>query len=312
MNELVSHSIDKPYPKKEVSVIIVNYNTRDLLRNCIDSIIAMTKDVDYEVIVVDNDSHDGSVEMLRSTFPEVRVIEAGSNLGFGRANNLGMKHAYGDFFFLLNSDTLLHNDAISEFYQKGKDLMDSHEGFGVLGSILLGRDMKTCHSFGRFPTPAFELREIMAKYLRFLKDPENTHPPLVRGMREVDYVTGADMYVPRNVFEATDGFDPDFFMYCEEVEWQKRIEKLGLNRLIIEGPEIIHLEGGSDNNKKKTWSVKRLVNLYQSRKIYRKKHYNKSILPLFRATSFILDLPAILLTSILNRQKAYLKLIKLK
>lgn len=295
----------------DVSIIIVSFNTRDMLRDCIVSIKQKTLGCSYEVIVVDNDSHDGSVEMLRNEFPEVRVIEAGSNLGFGRANNLGMEQALGKYIFLLNSDTLLLNDAVSEFFRKAEDNEIRKVKTGVLGTILLGKDHNPCHSFGRFITPATELRETLAKYLRFLKDRENTCPDLVTESRMVDYVTGADMFLPKKVFEDIGGFDDDFFMYCEEVDWQKRMNEHGYSRLIVEGPKIMHLEGGSDPKHRKSWSPNRLGNLYRSRRLYRKKHYDRRTLPYFRALLFMLDLPSILLTAAINRQKDYLRLINL-
>ncbi len=312
MNNATGNYSHPDQDKKDVSIIIVNYNTRDLLSDCIASILEKTKGVDYEVIVVDNDSHDGSLTMLRERYPEVKAIEAGSNLGFGRANNLGMSNAVGKYLFLLNSDTILLNDAVSEFYRQAEEMAARGENPGVLGAILLGKDRKPCHSFGRFITPASELREVTAKYLRFLKDPENTSPRPVAGLRNVDYVTGADMFLPKKVFEATGGFDPDFFMYCEEVDWQKRMSLLGYSRIIVAGPEIIHLEGGSEKGQKKNWSPGRLANLYRSRKLYRTKHYDRKILPLFRVLHSVLDLPSIALTAIINRQKEYLQLIKLK
>lgn len=296
----------------DVSFIIVSYNTQGLLRDCLQSIRKQTKGVEYEVIVVDNDSSDGSPEMVEREFPEMKVIRSGGNLGFGRANNIGMEQARGKYLFLLNSDTLLLNDAASEFFRCAERLELEGRKIGVLGAILKDKDRQPCHSFGRFISPASELREVMAKYLRFLKDEENTSPKMISGVREVDYVTGADMFIPRSAAQLTGGFDPDFFMYCEEVDWQKRMDRAGLKRLIVEGPEIIHLEGGSEKEGKKIWSPRRLANLYNSRAIYRKKHYNRGILPLFRLAMWILDMPSLILLAIMTRQKDYLHLINLK
>lgn len=295
--------------KKDISVVIVNYNTRELLSDCIRSIIDHTSDINYEIIVVDNDSHDGSVEMLRASYPGVKTVEAGANLGFGKANNLGMQQASGKYYLLLNSDTLLLNNALKIFFDKAESLAKEGKRVGALGAILLGPDHKTCHSYGKFISPSGELKEVLAKYLRFLKDEELNSPQKAEATLEVDYITGADMLVPAQVFKETAGFDPDFFMYCEEVDWQKRMDELGYNRLIIDGPEIIHLEGGSDSNKKKMWNPNRLENLYTSRKIYRKKHYNKLILPFFRALRLVMDLPSILLLALLTKRKDYLHLI---
>lgn len=296
----------------DVSIIIVNYNTKELLKDCIRSIKEKTLGVEYEIIVVDNDSSDGSIEMLRREFPDVITISSGANLGFGKANNLGMSKASGKYFLLLNSDTILLNNALKKFYEEAENLTNKKYNIGVLGAILLDKDGDSCHSYGSFISPSYEIKEVIAKYLRFLKDKKLTNPTKIKGLQDVDYITGADMFIPASVYKETGGFDPDFFMYCEEVDWQKRMQLSGYRRIIIEGPEIIHLEGGSDKEQKKTWSANRLANLYKSRKLYRQKHYNKAILPFFRGLHLILDLPAILLVAIINRQKEYLQLIKLK
>lgn len=312
MNVLTdSHKSGKTM-KKDISVIIVNYNTKDLLRDCINSIHRNTHDVDFEIIVVDNASSDGSIDMLRQDFPDVMAVDAGGNLGFGRANNLGMTKASGKYLFLLNSDTLLLNNALKEFYDCAERLRSEGCRIGAMGTILFDRNHNTCHSYGHFITPSVELKELTAKYLRFLKDSSNTHPSRIKGEMDVDYITGADMFLPVEVFNQTGGFDPDFFMYCEEVDWQKRMAEAGLRRIVIDGPEIVHLEGGSEKGATNYWSPRRLANLYTSRKIYRRKHYNRLILPAFRALHFILDIPSILGVALLSRRKEYLRLINLK
>ena len=296
----------------DISVIIVNYNTRSILKQCIESIKEKTIGVDYEIIVVDNASSDGSCEMLRNDFPDVILIEAGGNIGFGRANNLGMKQASGKYFLLLNSDTILLNNALLEFFIKAEELNNKGCKIGVLGTILTGADGKTCHSYGKLITPRGEIRELLAKYLRFLKDHTNTAPPKIHKAMDVGYITGADMFVPAEVFDNIGGFDPDFFMYCEETDWQKRMSEAGFRRIVIEGPEIVHLEGGSDKSGEKYWTPNRLANFYKSRKLYRKKHYNRLILPFFRLIHFILDIPAIFAVALVSGRKEYLGLIKLK
>lgn len=272
----------------DVSIIIVNYNTIELLKNCLSSIKNSISGISYEVIVVDNASIDNSVRILTELFPDVFVIESKENLGFGRANNLGSKHAKGKYLFYLNSDTILLNDAVSEFFRFAES---SDEKIGALGCILTGPDGKTCHSYGKMITPSYELKNEIARYLRFLKPRWLTMPDKVKNPLSVDYITGADLFVPREVFEKTGGFDPDYFMYCEEVDWQKRMDKLNLKRFIIPGPEIIHLEGGSDTNKKKSWSKSRISNIQNSRKIFYKKHFNKSVLTIFLVFQGIIQLP---------------------
>lgn len=296
----------------DVSVIIVNYNTCSLLADCIDSIYEKTMGVEYEVIVVDNASSDDSIRMLHCDYPDVLVVETGGNIGFGRANNLGMERASGKYLFLLNSDTVLVNNAIKIFYDSAESLKNNGFQIGSLGSILLRNDMTSCHSYGSFITPDSELREVIAKYIRFLKPKSNTCPDWVKDVLDVDYVTGADMFVPSEVYKTVGGFDPDFFMYCEEVDWQKRMCEVGLKRLIVGGPEIIHLEGGSDKDLINNWSISRLENFYKSRKIYRKKHYNKKLLFVIKVILALLDAPSLIMLAVLKKEKRYIKLIKLK
>lgn len=296
----------------DVSIIIVNYNTKDLLAQCIHSIKDNTLGIAYEIIVVDNDSHDASVEMLKMDFPQVAVVEAGGNIGFGRANNLGMQIASGKYLFLLNSDTILVNNAVKDFYDQAEQLKQNGYKVGAIGSILLTSSMSTCHSYGKFITPKSELTNVLAKYLRFLKYKNNTNPDLINEPTSVDYITGADLFIPKTVFDEIGGFDPAFFMYCEEVDWQKRMKDHGYERLIVPGPEIIHLEGGSDSAKRKLWSPSRLANIYTSKKIYQKKNFNPYIYPFFRMAYKILNTPSIVLTAMMTKNKEYLKLIQIQ
>lgn len=312
MNKLTINHIPENEAKNDVSVIIVNYNTKSILRECLKSVIEKTSDIDYEIIVVDNASSDGSIDMLRQEFPDALAIEAGDNLGFGRANNLGMSKASGKYLFLLNSDTILLNNTIRIFYDRAEQLAKEGYKIGTLGAILLNNARQTCHSYGSFITPASEFKDLISKYLRFLKNKTNTNPQRIEDVLEVDYITGADMFLPAEVFRKTGGFDPDFFMYCEEVDWQKRMEEAGYMRLVIDGPEIVHLEGGSETGDSHLWSPSRLTNIYTSRKIYRKKHYGKLKLPLFRILYFILDLPFVLGITLKSKRKECLRLIKLK
>lgn len=293
----------------DVSIIIVSYNTKNLLSDCIRSVMEKTEGVDYEIIVVDNDSADGTMAMLEEEFPEVKAIASGSNLGFGRANNIGMQAAAGKYLFLLNSDTLLNNNAVKIFFDKAEDLKSGGRKIGTLGSILRAPSGKTCHSYGYFLTPGRELKEVMAKYLRWMKDPENTEPKEILDTKAVDYVTGADMFVPKKVFEETGGFDPDFFMYCEEVDWQKRMAELGFERLIINGPEIAHLEGGSDKSEDSIWSVRRLSRLYASKCLYRKKNYGRWR-PLFEIIYRLMDAPSVVLVAAIRKEAGYLRLLR--
>lgn len=223
----------------DVSVVIVNYNTKTLLANCLDSIREKTKAASYEVIAVDNASSDGSREFICEHYPEVLLVESGENLGFGRANNLGVAAARGKYLFFLNSDTVLLNDAIGLFF----DYAEAHSGeaLGALGCLLLKPSLRRANSFGAFPSPGRRLLERW-RLVFFLKDPERRARNDLAF--DVDFVTGADLFLPRGLFLESGGFDPRFFMNYEETDLQKRLKDAGRCNRIVPGPRIVHMEGG--------------------------------------------------------------------
>ena len=267
----------------DISVIIVNYNTKLLLADCLATVFEKTKGVTFEVIVVDNASTDSSEEYIKERYPSVKWINSGENLGFGRANNLGVKYAKGKYLFLLNSDTLLLNNAIHIFF----DYAESHqqEKIGTLGSWLLDKNEKPNNSFGFFPCAKNEICYLLGKYKLPTKEDTTTE-------KEVDYIIGADLFIEKRIFDELDGFDKNIFMYYEETDLQYRLALRGLSRKIIPGPHIIHLEGGSFENK--GLSLKRFLMAQTSYNYYLYKHYNglkyvfnKSILCIIRLTIFI-------------------------
>lgn len=233
----------------DVSIIIVNYHSAGMVIDCINSIRAKTENSTYEIIVVDNASGDGSVELLRQTFPEITVIASDVNLGFGKANNLGAQRASGKYLFLLNPDTILVNDAIGILYR----YLEEHPGAGVVGGNLYSPDMTPAPSFCReFDDLALEKKrsswgsiiggKVRDKLGRTgpLEGFNHTEEP-----EKVAYIFGADMMLPRALFEKVEGFDPDFFMYAEEEELTWRIHSLGYDVVSVPQAQIIHLEGAT-------------------------------------------------------------------
>lgn len=283
----------------DVSVVIVNYNTKKLLLDCIRSIKDHVHKVSYEIIVVDNCSSDNSQEAVINAYPDVVFLESGENLGFGKANNLGAKHANGVYLFFLNSDTLLINDAVSLFYEYAT----SYNYQGALGAIL--EDEKECsiHSYNRFTSVSDEFRDCISKYIRFLKRKDLLHPTKVENPLSVDYVTGADLFMPANVFSDLNGFDPDYFMYSEECDLQYRMSLKGYPRTIIPGPRIIHLEGGSDPSKTKKWSYSRYYNMTNAKMLYVHKHLSPFSSFLFHTIDFIFLTPIVLVSKYSSYQK---------
>lgn len=227
--------------KPELSIIIVNYNTKQLTCNCIDSIKEKTKDLRYEIIVVDNASHDDSVVCLKQNFSDLIIIESPKNIGFGCANNLAADVACGDTLFLLNSDTIIIDNSIKILY----DYLQAHPETGVCGGLLLNED----GSIGYSSSPQLTLIHYLRSYLPscFHKVPVEKR---VSDVTDVGYVIGADMMIRKDVFEEVGKFDPDFFLYCEESELSYRIKKKNYRIQLIPAARIIHLGGMSGSTKK--------------------------------------------------------------
>jgi GT2 family glycosyltransferase len=238
----------------DVSVIIVNYNTCTLLKNCLESVYKFTKDIDFEVIVSDNDSKDGSIEMLKKDFPDVILIENKANLGFGAANNRGIEKARGKYIFYLNSDTVLLNNAVKIFYDWWENCPEK-EKLGAIGANLLDENDNIIHSAGKFRTINTEIKDALKDMFRsykliipFIKNKNLGKEPdkIQKVLGDVDYVTGADLFVKNDELA---WFDERYFLYYEETDMQKRMALAGKERRLIEGPQIQHLKGGSDTSK---------------------------------------------------------------
>jgi len=219
----------------DISVIIVNYNTYDLTSACIQSIIDHTDGLSYEIIVIDNASTDGSKKRFEID-TRIKYIYSDKNGGFGYGNNLGIAVAKGDYFFLLNSDTLLLNNAIGEFFKYAK----SHNPKTIYGCYLQGDDGSYRSSFFYFP--AFTIKNFLKRIVK----PHNYQPDYTN--REVECICGADMFIPRQAIEEAGVFDDNIFLYGEEGELQYRMMKKGYKRMLINLPKIVHLEGESSGN----------------------------------------------------------------
>ena len=241
-----------------VSIIIVNYNTKELVMNCLKSIFEHTKDISFEVIVSDNGSKDGSVEMIKAEFPQVILIENNENLGFGAANNRGLKIAAGKYIFYLNSDTILLNNAVKMFFDYWENSPEK-EKIGALGCMLQDENGNYIHSFGNFPTYKGEIKTLIMQNLAIIVNQflsffhiQNVHKgsascDVYTG--EVDYVTGADLFCRNNDFSK---FDTRYFLYFEETDLQYVMYKNSLKRIILDAPKIVHLVGKSNDARKES------------------------------------------------------------
>ena len=294
-----------------VSIIIVNYNTKEITQNCINSVFDKTKYVSFEVILVDNGSTDGSVEQF-SADSRIVFIPLNENVGFGKANNAGLKKAKGKYIFFLNSDTYLLNNAIKEFY----DFAEKHQkdNIGGIGCRLLKSDMSYCHSYAPFPSFWGELWKpiilplslMLGKPYKYLDKPEHNEDVF-----HVGYVTGADLFVSKEVIDRFGAFDPDFFMYYEESEMQHRWTKSGFGSMIISSPKIVHLEGASYGIKKR---IKRNINkelqVMRSLFLFMSKTLKPHSYVLFRIFFFMVKIPFLLFAKLMLKEKlAYLRVL---
>jgi len=249
----------------DVSIVVVSYNTSDLIQKCIDSVIKFSDNFSYEIIIVDNCSSDKSAEIIKKKYSDLILIENKSNVGFGRACNSGIGISNGEYVFLLNSDTILTNNAISYFLNFMR-LNNFNHDIGVIGSCLLDSKFKTIHSFGSFPSFKGEINRLFSNH-----DKENLIDKFaLTGFQEVDYLTGANLFFCKETVGKIGYFDPDYFMYYEEVDFQKRMAINNLKRLVIKGPKIIHLQGMSFDA---TMTSKKKFMIYDSMF----KYFNKNV-----------------------------------
>lgn len=254
----------------DVSIIFVNYNTSKLTQDAIKSIYKKTVGVLFEIIVVDNASVDNSIKEIKARFPEVILIANKQNVGFGRANNIGMKVAKGDYFFLLNTDAYLINNAIEILFK----FMEEKENalIGITGGHMFRENGNSCISSANFPN--FKLF-IKGSFWRFFYKKSfyiNEIPKLIQTKEncpyEVDYVSGADFFVRRSVIEKIGGFNKRFFLYFEETElclrYKRKINKAKI--MIVPNAKIVHIGQGSDKEGVK--SLKFRLRYLKSKSIY--------------------------------------------
>lgn len=262
----------------DVSIIIVNYNTRNLTLQCLNSLYKTTNDINFEVIIIDNASSDDSVVQIEKYFPQVILIKSKKNLGFGKANNLGAKLCNGKYLFLLNSDTILINNTILHFFNYMENNID--KSIACCGASLIDKNKKPTISAGNFPSLIQEFSDL--GFYKFYRNyyinklsPGYIIPIDENKIKEVDYISGADIFIHKNVFMRLSGFDSDYFMYFEETDLFLRLKKLNLKSVILTSEKIIHLEGGSLINSNKI-NINKIKLIYKSKSLYYRK--NKGLL----------------------------------
>ena len=268
----------------KLSVVIVNYNVKHFLEQCLHSVRKASAGVPCEVFVVDNNSVDGSVKMVKEKFPEVKIIANQENLGFSKANNQAIKLAVGEYVLLLNPDTIVEDDT----FVKILDFMDSHPEAGGLGVKMVDGQGKFLPESKRgLPTPAVAFYKIFGLARLFPKSKifgqyhlSYLHPDKIHA---VDVLSGAFMLIRKSVLDKIGGLDESYFMYGEDIDLSYRINLEGYKNYYFPETRIIHYKGEST----KKSSINYVLVFYQAMIIFATKHFSQKNARLF---SFLINL----------------------
>ena len=260
-----------------LTIIIVNYNTKLFLEQCLHSVYRAAKGLAHEIIIVDNNSTDGSGEYLPTKFTEVKFIFNKKNTGFAKACNQGLHISSGKYILFLNPDTMVPEDC----FQYCISFFETHPDAGTVGVRMFddkGHFLK--ESKRGFPSPGASFYKLFGiasafprskTFSKYYADhlPENENNP-------VDVLSGAFMMIRKNVLQQTDGFDESFFMYGEDIDLSYRIQQEGYKNYYLGKITIIHFKGGST-----TYNHKYINMFYAAMKLFVQKHYKGKRSPLF-------------------------------
>jgi hypothetical protein len=288
-----------------LSIIIVNWNTRQLLAECLDSIYASPPDREFEIWVVDNNSQDGSQRMLQELYPEVNLIANSCNPGFARANNQAMSQCSGDYILLLNPDTVVIPGALTHLMR----FLDEHPEAGAAGPRLINSDGSL--QISAYPQPTlwrefwrlFHMDNLHHWALYPMKEWEQSTP------RQVDVVMGACLMIRRKALDQIGLFDEDYFMYSEEVDLCCRIRQAGWSIFWVPQAVVLHYGGQSTDQV----AAEMFLHLYQGKILYFRKHYSWLSVQLYKVVLLLASLGRVALTPIAfieppERRKKYLEL----
>ncbi len=273
----------------DTSIIIVNWNTKDLLRSCLASIRETVKETDYEIIVVDNGSNDGSVDMLHAEYPSVRVIENGQNLGFAAANNRGFSVMRGRYALLLNTDAVLTENAVAELF----GFMEKKPDAAMVCGQLLNADGSKQNSIASFPSILTLLANMpLLEYLFPGRYPSKRYE--YREPIEVDSGIGACLLVRKKAMDEVGFLDERYFFFFEETDWAYQMKKAGWKVYHVPAARIYHLQGQSIGN-----DVRSRIEFYRSRYMFFQKWYSRGYYRLVSMIIFLRLLMNCLLTALL-------------
>jgi len=218
-----------------LSIIIVTYNSREEIDDALRALRQPRPQIDHEIIVVDNASTDGTATHLRATWPSVRAIDAGGNIGFAAANNLGVRETSSELVLLLNPDTRAHGPAVDRLVAA----LDEQRDVAIVGPRIVDAHGRAELSFGRMISPIAELRQKLLQRMTGVVD------AMTRHSRDVDWVSGACLMIRRADLEAVGFLDERFFMYTEDVDLCTRVRRRGRTVRFLADAQIEHLRGRS-------------------------------------------------------------------
>lgn len=294
----------------DISFIIVNWNTKQLVAQAVKSIQKFATGFTFEIIVVDNNSQDGSVAYLKKRFPKVKVIESKQNIGFGPGNNLGIKAAIGEYLFFFNSDAYLIDNSLLQFLKSARKIGN----LGAIAPLILNQDKTIQQSGGYFPT----LFKVFL-WMSFIDDLPGgaifkpyhiDHDSFYQIEREVDWLTGAAFMVPKKVLDKVGVFDNKIFMYGEDVDLCFRISSAGYKVVMSPVAKMVHVGQGSSGKVPKgaiLGEYKTILYVYQ-------KHMGKSSLQIAKMLLKIGALLRIVIFGLLGRKelsKTYVEALKM-
>lgn len=251
----------------DVSVIIVNYNTEDLVLKALESIKNNSADVEYEIIIVDNASPNGIGKLSTISKPNLHILQLKKNEGFGRANNEGLKLAMGRNIFFLNPDTKLINNVLKIL----SEYLDAHPDVATCGGNLYDENGDPIHSFSRlYPSILKDMDFIFNRFFSKLLYGSNAEHNHTKDPIEVAYICGANMMVRRSLLKKYGAFDPDYFLYHEECDMAYKLTKAGYKHHSVPSAKIIHYEGKSFD-----FSSQRETYAFTGKMTYYEKHHSK-------------------------------------
>lgn len=267
---------------KDLAIIIVNWNTKDLLRNCLNSVITETKKYSYELIVVDNNSPDNSAAMVREEFPGVTLIANETNNGFAKANNQALRRSEARYHLLLNPDTLVINGALDKMVE----YMETNKVHALTSKLLNGDRtlQKSVSNFftlsssfieNRFFAEIFEKRKIESQKTNSFWDHQST--------KEIDWAHGAVLMVSNELLEKVGLLDERFYIYAEEMDYYMRIRKAGYAAIYNADISIIHYGKSSSRQRRHEMFIQNYKSFY----LFLKKHYSRYVYPVYRTRTMI-------------------------